>query len=128
MIEVTTPIYQSVSVNTFDNFINIFWYLNESQFMEFIRSVIKDINNKKISNYSDKFEVIFYGSKENIAKLKENTFSYYDEVNNITEWADNLEDENNKLKKDIYNLESILKNSSLDLVYDDEGNIIAINE
>ncbi len=114
MIEVTTPIYQSVSVNTFDNFINIFWYLNESQFMEFIRSVIKDINNKKISNYSDKFEVIFYGSKENIAKLKENTFSYYDEVNNITEWADNLEDENNKLKKDIYNLESILKNSSLD--------------
>ena len=128
MIEVTTPIYQSVSVNTFDNFINIFWYPNESQFMEFIRSVIKDINNKKISNYSDKFEVTFYGSKENIAKLKENTFSYYDEVNNITKWADNLEDENNKLKKDIYNLESILKNSSLDLVYDDEGNIIAINE
>lgn len=74
MIEITTPIYQSVSVNTFDNFINIFWYPNESQFMEFIRSVIKDINNKKNSNYSDKFEVTFYGSKENIAKLKETLF------------------------------------------------------
>ena len=89
--------------------------------MKLIRTVIKDINEKKISNYNDTFKVVITASKENISKIKGNTEEYYDEL-------DRLREENYSLIEKKEYLENLLESSSLNLVYDDNGNIVGIND
>ena len=127
-IEVEYPIYKKVSVYSYNDFINIYSYRNDSETMKLIRSIIKDINDKKIYSYFDSYKVVITASTENISKIKENTQKYYDEV-------DRLRDENNSLRYEIYDLdernrylESLLESSSLNVIYDDNGNIIGIDD
>ncbi|HIS17875.1 MAG TPA: hypothetical protein IAC02_04620, partial [Candidatus Coprovivens excrementavium] len=120
-IEVEYPVYENVSVYNYNDFINIYSYRNDSEIMKLIRTVIKDINEKKISNYSDTFKVVIIASKENISKIKGNTEEYYDEL-------DRLREENYSLIEKNEYLENLLESSSLNLVYDDNGNIVGIND
>lgn len=120
-IEVEYPVYENVSVYNYNDFINIYPYRNDSETMKLIRTVIKDINEKKISNYNDTFKVVITASKENISKIKGNTEEYYDEL-------DRLREENYSLIEKNEYLENLLESSSLNLVYDDNGNIVGIND
>ena len=120
-IEVEYPVYENVSVYNYNDFINIYPYRNDSETMKLIRTVIKDINEKKISNYNDTFKVVITASKENISKIKGNTEEYYDEL-------DRLREENYSLIEKKEYLENLLESSSLNLVYDDNGNIVGIND
>lgn len=72
----------------------------DSNFMEIIRAMINDINNKEIINYA-KNKVIIYTSKENILKMNENRAKYFD--NRYAEI-----EENNNLNKQIEDLTETL--------------------
>lgn len=51
--------------------LEIYCFKDNTKFVEFIRDVIKDINNKEIKDYSIPMTHI-YTSKENIQKISKN--------------------------------------------------------
>jgi hypothetical protein len=53
----------------------------ESNFLKSLRESIKDINNKKIINYS-KYQIYIYTSKDNIEKLNTNKINYQKQLEN----------------------------------------------
>lgn len=96
-IVVKHPIVDSVDIieSTSAYFINFDDDYN--QIMNYIRDIIKGINNSKIYDYKVDYEVTIYGSSDNLKKLKSNYSKYYDELNNLTETNNELRNENNGL-------------------------------
>lgn len=69
-----TPYYE---LETYNDETGVFFYnhINKSNYMKLINACIKDINNKKIYDYSSS-KVYIYTNKENILKLKDNLDNY----------------------------------------------------
>ena len=59
-----------------ENVIRLYGYSDESKYMEAVRDVINDINNKKIRDVQYFANTTIYASKENIEKLKQNEENY----------------------------------------------------
>lgn len=128
VLEVEHPDYTRVSFSDNNDFIGIYVYGKDTEIMNLIRTIIKDINDKKISSYNDDYQVVVYSSKENIEKMKDNTEKYYDRNERLMEENENLREENNQLNERIYDLEEIIENSSADVLYDNEGKITGIQD
>lgn len=79
----------------------------DSNFMEIIRTIIDDINNKKIINY-EKNKVVIYTSKENILKMEENRINYFE-----NRYAET--DEINKLNNQIEDLTETLNEQEIEI-------------
>lgn len=94
-------------ISNFDNYneeIRVWCEMDNSMFMESIREIIKDINNKEIKDYSyDSYKIYVYTSKENIEKIKANTKAKYEEIEQTE--IDNLQDEIYELENKVYELE-----------------------
>ncbi len=71
-IEVEYGDIYNVSVYSIGNNIYIDMYSDDTMLFKYIRSVIENVNNKKIPSYEADISVIVYANSENIEKLKEN--------------------------------------------------------
>ena len=87
--------------------IYIHTYEDKSKFMDLIRNIINDINNKEIKNYYPKYIINVYASKDNIEKLKQNIYIQYEKRNRLE--IENLYKENGILENQISELESKLE-------------------
>ena len=90
----------STSYNiTSDNVINLYSY-TENQF-EYIKNILKDLNEKKIYR-NDGFEYIkVYASAVNIEKLQNNQKAYYDEQQRQEEEIRELREELENTKQEL---------------------------
>ncbi len=108
--------YYDLSYNEeYDSFLHLYLINEDSNSFDFARQVIKDINNKKVVNYS-KFEATIYTSKENIEKLQNNKKNYYKIIEERNNYYNELEEKNNNYLDRIYELEEKLneKNNELE--------------
>ena len=81
IIEIKHSKYYNVKLDNNHGNKNIYtlhYYKSDETFMGMTRKIIKDINNKKIVNYSN-FTVNIYTTQKNINKIKNNTKVYYEE-------------------------------------------------
>lgn len=76
-----------ISYNIEDNYLYLD-IVDNNNYLKNIRQGIKDINDKKIIDYSN-FKVYIYASEENINKLKMNRTNYFDELQNSNEYYHN---------------------------------------
>lgn len=66
-------------------FKNVIWFnIKPKNEYDFVKQIIKDLNNKKIIDYSDN-KIIVYASKENIEKMRNNQYEGIDAYNNDLE-------------------------------------------
>lgn len=75
-IVVNTSDYYLVDVVNHTDIYHFYYYSNSSKIMDLIRKQIKNINDKKIVDYSS-YDITIYTSKENIIKLQDNAHTYY---------------------------------------------------
>lgn len=108
--------YLGTSVNQYNNEIEIYCYQDDTQIMQLIRDIIKDINKKEIKDYySSSPEIYVYASKTNIAKLKENKLS--NEKSQTENMVNGLTEQINDLQEKVYDLECEIENK--DIIIDD---------
>ncbi len=81
---------------------------DETNIMNTIRDIIKDINNKEIKFYNYDNIVKIYTSKANIEKLKQNKQLQQEKTRDLQ--IEKIDTENNNLKKSIVELEREIKN------------------
>lgn len=93
--------YVETNIYEYDETLEIECRPNSSSTMEFIRDIIKEINNKQIIEDSYP-EVYVYSSKENINKMKNNRTEKYKK--NIEKSLDHAYQENAELQTKIYEL------------------------
>lgn len=74
--------YYKLQINNYyeDNIIFLHFYETDYNFMDRLRTNLKDLNNKEIVDYS-KTKIYIYTTKENINKLKTNLKNYNEEQN-----------------------------------------------
>ena len=94
--------YVETNIYEYDETLEIECRSNSSSTMEFIRDIIKEINNKQIIEDSYP-EVYVYSSKENINKMKNNRTEKYKK--NTEKSLDHAYQENAELQTKIYELE-----------------------
>ena len=73
--------FMNVSLNQYQNNIEIHWYENESIIKNIYTLIISNLKNKKIYNYNDlqNINLIVETSQENIQKLNDNYYKYLEE-------------------------------------------------
>lgn len=105
-----------LDIHNYDNNIYLHTINSNNNYLEFFRDVIKDVNNKKIINYS-KSKIYIYTSKENIDKLNNNWNNYIKQEEEENEYYNMIEEENNIYEQKIYELENKIETlqSQLDL-------------
>ncbi len=99
--------YYKMDLKNTNGIIYIHTYEDKSKFMDLIRNIINDINNKEIKNYYPKYIINVYASKDNIEKLKQNIYIQYEKRNRLE--IENLYKENGILENQISELESKLE-------------------
>lgn len=72
-IIVKHPKYFITNVFNKNDTIEVYCYQNSFDFMEYIKDIVEDLNNKVIKNYSS-YEIYVYTSKKNIETIKKNNF------------------------------------------------------
>jgi len=100
------------NINVENDTIDIWRYLNQDKAFDAIRQTIKDINNKKINDYSQ-IKVYVYASQENINKLKVNTENkrkqaMENEISYLEDKIDSLEIQIESLEEEIYEKDIII--------------------
>ena len=93
--------YELSNNNYYNDFLFLEYINSNNNFINVSREVIKDINNKKIINYS-KFKITIYTSKENIGKIKNNQNKYEEQY----DYYNRLEEENNRYQIEISEYEN----------------------
>ena len=103
-------------IHNYDNNVYLDTIISNNNYLGFYRNVIKDINNKKIINYS-KSKIYVYTSKENIDKLNNNWNNYIRQEEEENDYYNMIEEENNRYEQKIYELENKIETlqSQLDL-------------
>lgn len=111
----------TLDMHNYSNYIYLYIINTNNNFLEFSRECIKDINNKKIINYS-KFKIYIHTSKENIEKLKNNLDNYMEKLEEENDYYDKLEEQNNEYRNTIYGLEEEIETlkSELELYREQE--------
>ena len=102
-VEVKHNKYQEIYLNEVDNEV-IYFIVEPSNVMEFIRNIIQDINSKELINYDFIPETTIYASKENIEKLKQNYQLKKEEEEQIM--MNNLTNSINELESQVLELEN----------------------
>lgn len=95
--------YLTANITDRNEILEIYCIPNEAKTMEAIKSIINDINNRKIINYYTP-EVYIYASKENIEKMLQNNeynLSIKSKLEEAYEDNENMENEIYDLKADI---------------------------
>lgn len=106
--------YDLSSINDFENYLYLDYKTVNGDIFKIIRDQIKDINQKKIINYS-KFKVYICTSKENIDKLKNNRNNYLKELNEKNDYTNYLYEKNIEYENRIYELEEELRNRNQEI-------------
>lgn len=101
-----TSYYDMEMYSDNNNHIYFHLYLVDDNMMNIVKNTIKDINNKKIIDYSN-YEIYIYASKENIETLKQNQNKFFEEQEQNE--MDNLYEIINEKDNQIYNLEEQLE-------------------
>ena len=95
------------SLENENDIIYVFSYTDDIDYMNMIRDIIKDINNKEIKSYNYDNLITVYTSKENIEKLKQNKQIQYERSRDSE--IENLNNENTRLENKILELENKLE-------------------
>lgn len=106
--------YDLSYLNDFENYLYLNYKTVNDNVFKTVREQIKDINQKKIINYS-KFKVYICTSKENIDKLKNNRNNYLKELNEKNDYTDYLYEKNIEYENRIYELEEELRNRNQEI-------------
>ena len=98
---------------------------DETKYMELIRNIIKDINNKEIKNYNIP-TVYVYASKDNIEKLKENRAKKYEkqrqnEMIILQEQMSDLQEQVREYEEEIQEKDEVIEslNEQLEQTYNE---------
>ena len=106
--------YFTLDIYDFENNIYLYHINADSNFLETTRQSIKDINDKKIINYS-KSKIYIYASKENIEKLKNNWNQYMEDENAENNYYNQLEEKNYEYEIKINELEEEIETLKFEL-------------
>ena len=90
-----------------NDIIYVFSYTDDTNFMNMIRDIIKDINNKEIKSYNYDNFITVYTSKANIEKLKQNKKLQFESSRDSE--IEKLNSENTRLENKILELENKLE-------------------
>lgn len=90
-----------------NDIIYVFSYTDDINFMNMIRDIIKDINNKEIKSYNYDNFITVYTSKANIEKLKQNKKLQFERSRDSE--IEKLNSENTRLENKILELENKLE-------------------
>lgn len=108
-------------------------FINENSIFKYVNKVIDDLNKKSINVYNEEFEIVVYANKANILKIQENCREYDVKVEEYENRISELEEElviNRSNYENVYDekerLEYIIENSGYQVIYDNQGNIISI--
>ncbi len=112
-VEIEHSKFFSTDIAVGENIIRLYGYGDETKYMEIIRDIIDDINNRKIRDIQYFANTKIYASKENIEKLKANRENYReiqkaDELDNAYQEIERLRDEINTVNNEKYSTESII--------------------
>lgn len=99
--------YYKTDLENINETIDIYTYQDNSKFMDSIRNIINDINNKEIKSYYNNPMITVYTSKDNIEKMKQNKQMQYEKNNSLK--IERLYDENESLENQIFELENKLE-------------------
>ena len=91
----------------YNNYLHLYFTEDNSNYFSMIRKIIKDINDKKIIDYSN-IKITIYTSKENIEKLQTNKDEYYKFEEERNNYYNRLQEENDTYQNRIRNLEEEL--------------------
>ena len=105
-----------------NDIVYIYSFDDETNFMNLMRDIIKDINNKEIKNYHYNNIIKIYTSADNIEKLKQNKHLQYErtrdlEIERINTENQNLESQISELQNKLEELESTIENQQEELEY-----------
>lgn len=120
LIEVEHSKFHKTSTSDVDNILRIYAFSDEERYMETLRDIIDDINNRKIRDIQYFADTKIYASKENIEKLKLNRENYkevqkVDELNEAYEEIGRLKDEIKTISSERYSVESIISEKDAEI-------------
>ena len=105
--------YYKTTMENQNEVIYIFGNADNKDFMNKIRNLIKDINNKEIKNYNYDTKIKVYSSKSNIEKMKQNRQLQYEKSKNTE--IEILNTENEELENKIEEQEIVIENQNEEL-------------
>ena len=105
--------YYKTTMENQNEVIYIFGNADNKDFMNKIRNLIKDINNKEIKNYNYDIKIKVYSSKSNIEKMKQNRQLQYEKSKNTE--IEILNTENEELENKIEEQEIVIENQNEEL-------------
>ena len=127
--------------------LELYIYSDDSKIFKYLRSIIDDINHKKIASYDKQVDIYVYGNKANLDKLKKNSKTYDSTIKSLEKNLeeayldrDNVIAEKNRLvglmekayseRNDAFaeknRVIDVITNSGFEVVLDEYGEIIAI--
>lgn len=127
-IEVWHPFFVLSNLQVSNNYIDIYTVTKDTEIMNIFRMIIKDINSKKITSYSSNSHIYVYASKKNIAKLHENRKKYNDYIASLERQIEKDNDKMEDLELRIKELENIILNNNLQVIYEDGKIVDAYND
>ena len=125
-IEIEHSKYFDVDFYEYGNSISSWSYTSFDSTMTLIKKIIRDINNKKVIDYNDSYNVIVYASKENIEKLN----NYKEKIDlEIANYERIIENQNMKyyeLNSRYNDLIDYIDDKGYQIIFDSNGNIIGL--
>ena len=103
--------YYKTTMQNQNEIIYIFENIDNKDFMNKIRDLIKDINNKEIKDYNYNNKITVYSSKANIERMKQNRQLQYEKFKNTQ--IEILNTENEELKNRISELENKIEEKEI---------------
>lgn len=119
-VEIEHSKFYSTNISTEGNIIKLYGSNDETKYMELIRDIIDDVNNRKIRDIQYFADTKIYASKENIEKLKSNRENYKevrkaDELNSAYQEIEKLKGEINTINNEKYSTENIINEKDLQI-------------
>ena len=108
------------------NVLDLVIYTDDSKIFKYLRSIVDDINHKKIANYDYQVDIYVYGKKANLDKIKSNSKDYNSRIKYLEEQLQNARDSYQDASYEIDRLTELIMNSSADVTFDRNGNIVEI--
>lgn len=112
--------FSEICVYDEDDVIDIYCNSDSKKMIDFIKTIINDLNNKELRDYPNCAEVTIYASKNNIEKLRQNGIKKYElsienELNQAHEENAELESEIIELKDEIVDKENKIEELQIEI-------------
>lgn len=127
-IEIEHSKYYDVKFYKYGNSVEYLTYSNFKDTMSFIKTIIKDINNKEIVTYNSDIRVIVYANKENIIKLQYNRKNRDDEIKNYERIIENQNTDYRELSNKYNDLIDYIEDNGYYITFDSNENVIISKE